>query len=277
LACCLVAASACGTLPNGGRWGDQATFSPGWHRVGAAARRAVSSPSVWIPAAGAGLFLIGEETSRADSRLSDWASSKTPLFGSPATADRASDRLQNIARGAGVVTSLVTPGGRADGARWLTAKGRGIVAGSSAVLGAFSVTHVLKESVERQRPDASDPDEANKSFPSGHSSHTAVFSTMASRNVDHLPWPRHARTVAKGTFAVMTAATMWSRVEAKQHYPSDVLAGAAIGNFFGAFVYDAFLGLGPPGRATVTLQPSPVGSAFSVTVRFALRSATFFR
>jgi len=34
-----------------------------------------------------------------------------------------------------------------------------------------------------------------------------------------------------------------ARVEAGAHYPADVLAGAAIGHFLSAFIYDAFIGL----------------------------------
>ncbi len=41
----------------------------------------------------------------------------------------------------------------------------------------------------------------------------------------------------------MTAATAWARIEAKRHYPTDVLAGAALGNFIGAFINDAFIGI----------------------------------
>ena len=35
----------------------------------------------------------------------------------------------------------------------------------------------------------------------------------------------------------------WARVEGDRHYPSDVLAGAALGHFLSAFIHDAFLGL----------------------------------
>jgi len=38
-------------------------------------------------------------------------------------------------------------------------------------------------------------------------------------------------------------ATAWARVEAGKHYPSDVLAGAALAHFVTVFIHDAFLGL----------------------------------
>ena len=45
-------------------------------------------------------------------------------------------------------------------------------------------------------------------------------------------------------------ATAWARVEANQHYPSDVLVGLGLGHFMGSFFTHAFLG---PARAE-TLQ-----------------------
>jgi len=113
----------------------------------------------------------------------------------------------------------------------------------------------LKETIHRPRPDTSDRSEATKSFPSGHTSHTAVFTTLASRNVATLPWPEASRTALQAGLIGLTIGTAWARVEAKQHFPSDVLFGAALGNFFGAFMNEAFLGL----DGGVTIQPSREG------------------
>ena len=113
----------------------------------------------------------------------------------------------------------------------------------------------LKETIHRPRPDTSDRSEATKSFPSGHTSHTAVFTTLASRNVATLPWPEASRTAPQAGLIGLTIGTAWARVEAKQHFPSDVLFGAALGNFFGAFMNEAFLGL----DGGVTIQPSREG------------------
>jgi len=54
--------------------------------------------------------------------------------------------------------------------------------------------------------------------------------------------------------------TGWARVEAQKHYPSDVLAGMALGNFMAAFIYDAFMGLEPPWRIgpAVTIGPGTI-------------------
>jgi hypothetical protein len=38
----------------------------------------------------------------------------------------------------------------------------------------------------------------------------------------------------------------WARLEGNYHYPSDVLLGAALGNFIGRFLNDAFIGPNDP-------------------------------
>jgi hypothetical protein len=41
----------------------------------------------------------------------------------------------------------------------------------------------------------------------------------------------------------MGTGVAWARVEAGAHFPSDVLAGAALGNFLSAVVHDSFMNL----------------------------------
>jgi hypothetical protein len=54
---------------------------------------------------------------------------------------------------------------------------------------------------------------------------------------------RSAEIAADSGLVLLTAGTAWARVEAKRHYPADILAGMAIGHFISSFVNDAFLGL----------------------------------
>ncbi len=78
-----------------------------------------------------------------------------------------------------------------------------------------AVTTALKVSVNRRRPDG-----GGDSFPSGHS--TAAFAAAT------LLWRNSGPGVGVPACAI-AAATAYSRVESGRHYPSDVLAGAAIG------------------------------------------------
>lgn len=77
--------------------------------------------------------------------------------------------------------------------------------------------------------------------------HAAVSpGTLAARNFECLEAPGWAQTGATAGLCALTAATGWSSLEARRHYPSDVPAGMALGHFFGAFVNDAFLGVREP-------------------------------
>lgn len=76
------------------------------------------------------------------------------------------------------------------------------------------LVHNLKVSTNRERPDKSN----NLSFPSGHTSTTTLQAIYAGRNNEDLKWIGMA----------MAGATAWARVEAKRHYWSDVIAGAAV-------------------------------------------------
>ncbi len=275
----LILLTRCGTLPNGQRWGQEATLRPGWRRVGTAAVDAALSPRVWVPAVGGGAFLIGDELGNIDHKLSDWAATHTPVFGSQKRAEQISDYLVYTAGVAASLTALATPSGAMPAAwkegqaaeewEWLAAKGKAMlgVDGGAVLLTHATNSWFLKNITHRPRPYTSDPAEAamhdpaeaNKSFPSGHTSTTAVLTTLASRNVEYFPWPKEGRTALQYGLIGLTLSTAWARVEAHQHFPSDVLVGAAIGNFFGAFINDAFLGLHRPHEGGVTIQPTRDG------------------
>jgi hypothetical protein len=81
--------NGCGTMQNGKGWGEEATISPGWDRVGKAAYNSLVSPLTWGPVAGAAVLQIGAW----DKHLSNWASDKTPIFGSQTNASNWSDYL----------------------------------------------------------------------------------------------------------------------------------------------------------------------------------------
>lgn len=247
----IVLLTGCGTLSNGRRWGQDATLFPGWERVGHAARDAALAPETWVPAAGALVFQAGH----IDRQLADWAADHTPVFGSQKRAAQASDYLQDATRAAYVITVLATPSGKQLDWEWAKAKGEGLAIGVAAIGSTFGMTEALKHGIHRTRPDASD----SLSFPSGHTSHTAVFAMLASRNLESLSLPEEGRIALRIGLTTLTAGTAWARVEAHKHFPSDVLAGAALGHFFGAFINDAFLGLRRPQDAGVVIQPSREG------------------
>ena len=60
----------------------------------------------------------------------------------------------------------------------------------------------------------------------------------------------------------------WARVEAGKHYPSDVLAGAALGHFLSAFIYDAFIGLPEHRRLGIYVEPNKHGAMVGLSFGF---------
>jgi membrane-associated phospholipid phosphatase len=223
----------CCTLPNGKGWGEDATYSPGWERVGRAAYNSLVSPLTWVPVAGAAIVQIDNW----DHKISNWASDKTPIFGSQANANNWSDYLLYTSVALYGTTALLTPSGEQAG-EWVTDKMKGIIVGGAAIGLSEGVVGIFGPSIDRGRPNG-----FNNSFPSGHATASSSFSTLAAKNIDTMELPLTAEIASDIGLGLIATGTGWARVEAKQHYPSDVLAGMAIGHFFSAFVNDAFLGL----------------------------------
>ncbi len=250
----VVAFQGCGTLPSGHGWGQDATPFPGWQRVRNAAIGAAKSPDVWLPTAGALALQINDW----DEEVSEWAVKSTPLFGDREDADDASSYLRTASQIAFVATALATPSGD-DQKKWTENKARGFAVGLAAIGTTYGVTEATKSIVDRTRPDGSD----DRSLFSGHASNSAVSCKLASRNTEYLALPGWGKTACKVGFGALSFTAGWARVEAAKHYPSDILVGMAVGNFFGAFFNDAFLGIDPRDTRGVTFQPTEGGLMLS--------------
>lgn len=249
----------CETLPSARRWGEDATVSPGWERIGRAAKNAALATETWAPAAGALALQIGN----ADKNVQTWAATHTPVFGSQRNADQMSDNLKRVSGALWLASGVATPGGDNAGEWFLNkALGLGIQAGAGGLL--RSTVGMLKDATARTRPNGL----GQSSFPSDHASNASFYATATSKNVECLGWSDNAVSITRFGLGAITAATAWARIEANQHYPSDVLAGIALGHFFGAFFTDAFLGIGDPSRVLVMFEPSRDG--YAMIVRFGL-------
>lgn len=239
----------CGTMQNGRRWGEDATLRPGWGKVRGSALEAVFSPMVIIPAAAALILQIDD----MDDRLSRWAVRHTPTTGSSDRAERLSSRLRSVALGSFYLSVLATPGGREPGA-WCTSKARGLALQGSALAVNNGLVFAIKEAAERRRPDGSDLE----SFPSGHASNAAAFTALSSRNVETMDMPVQAQTALCTLLLAVMVGTAWERVEAGVHYPSDVLAGMAMGYFTATFLNDAFMGINDGAVPAVEFGPDGI-------------------
>lgn len=110
----------------------------------------------------------------------------------------------------------------------------GLLSGEAAI-NSTGVAYLFKEIAQRQRPEQ---DNGNGSFFQGGSSfpseHSAIAWSVASVIAHEYPgWL--SQTAAYGLASTVTL----TRVTAKQHFPSDVLIGSALGWYFGRSVYRA--------------------------------------
>jgi hypothetical protein len=245
-----LALSACATLPNGRLWGQDATARPGWERVRNSAIEAARDPWVWAPLVGAAALQIDHW----DRRTSDWAREHTPVFGSQHSAEQWSDDLRSASVLADYISIAATPGGD-EAADWFLSKAKGALVHVAAIGVTGLVTNGLKASAQRERPNGQD----DESFPSGHTSSSAVHTRLASENLEVIDMKRGTRCALQVGLTTLTLGTAWARVESGWHYPSDTLVGVALGNFIGSFMNDAFLGLEHQ-QASLAVVPTHEGA-----------------
>lgn len=255
----LIILQGCGTLPNGRRWGEDATLTPGWNRIKESVIKATLSPETWGPVA----ISMGLMIDEADERVSDWASNSNPLFGSLENAAKWSDYLAYASGAAYFITSLATPSGD-NPSEWLEAKAKGLALGVAVSGITAGSTELIKDISGRPRPDESN----DKSFPSDHASTAAVFTTLARRNLKLLSLSPRNKIFTDICITATAVGTGWARVEANKHNPSDVLAGYALGHFLSAFINDAFLGLDNGKAPLLNIEPSDKGISISLNGSF---------
>lgn len=200
-----------------------------------------------LPLAGAGILYAGG----FDEKISDWAVKHHPIYGSK---DRAIDIRSYFKDALGVetyVTAIAAPDK---------------VVGIGVAIGARKATristNVLKDAVGRARPDGSN----DTSFPSSCTSAAFSSATISNRNINRIDaLSGDSRKGLRFVNLLLASGVGWSRVESGSHYPSDVLAGAALGHFLSAFIDDTFLGLE---ESRFSIVPAEGGAMARVTIRY---------
>jgi len=250
--------TGCGTLQNGRGWGQDAIYPVDLKRIPDAAYRAFFDLQTLIPAAGAVVFGM----SHADHKVSDWASNHTPVFGSKDSADQASDSLLYALLAETLATALAAPS--SDNPKdWAYSKAKGLSVEIGAELATAKVTGLLNDNTGRTRPNGS-----GSSFPSGHASMAFSSSTLANRNLTSLRMSENMRMTLEIGNILLATGVGWARVEAEKHFPSDVLAGAALGHFLSVFIHDAFMGLPEDDRLGFYILPSKHGAMIGLSFGF---------
>jgi membrane-associated phospholipid phosphatase len=227
-----LACASCGTTRSGAYWGEAARLFPAREEALVALREAAADPWTWAPLAGAALFSVGD----LDEDVADWAQRETPLFGSRAGAGRASGELRGGAYHAWLVSMAATPSGD-ELSTWGRNKLQGFAVQWAATTAASELSGELADRVVRERPSGS----GDESFPSGHATSAFAYAALARRNVAEIRMPDAARLPIELVLAALPAGAAWARVESGRHFPSDVLFGAALGNFVARLVDGTFL------------------------------------
>lgn len=198
---------------------------PNGSEIRDAAVSASKNRDVWIPALGAAAIgLSGEDKdlARRAERSSQWFSD----------AQGSSDDLKDIAGILYGVTLFATPKDP-NYSRWqhlwVDTQAAGLSVGTSTV---------LKDLTGRNRPD----DSSDESFPSGHASYVATMTALSRAHVARSNLGPNTQAAINVGFYALSATSGWARVEAGKHYPTDVLAGIALGNFMAHFVKELAFG-----------------------------------
>jgi membrane-associated phospholipid phosphatase len=114
----------------------------------------------------------------------------------------------------GDVAAIALPAGAAAGAI-VAHDHKGLAQLAESYASAMAVAYILKPVVDRTRPNG-----GHQSFPSGHATSAFAGAAFLQR--------RYGWAFGLPAY-VLASYVAYSRVEAKEHYTTDVLAGAAIG------------------------------------------------
>ena len=260
----LLVAGCSGTMENERGWDPDVSFAD---KLGQSALNALADWQTVGPAVGAAIFGIGD----FDKRTSAWAVKRNPVFGSVDNAQDWSDYL-NIALIAETAGTLAVMPSRDDPETDSSegSKIKDIAVEVGAWGAAAGATGILKRVVGRPRPGSNR--DSKRSFPSGHASTAFSLSTLSNRNIDYMNskgtrFGGHKKAIQWGNIGLATGVA-WARVEGEKHYPSDVLAGAAIGHFLTAFVYDFFFGLPDDNSFDFQIIPTKNHTTINVAFRF---------
>ncbi len=226
--------SGCSTISSLHNDDKGLTFSPTWERVTTAAENALYDPGTWIPAAAT----VAVAVSGKDKEWALDTFNTRPLFKNQ-DAHQISEQTRELLYLGMVATALpaqpiTTENRYLEGLTMATAQFATISATTLA-------TGVLKKNISRKIPNYDPLQPDDESFPSNHATEPFAAVAVIRRNSDRLNVSDGWKTVIKSTAYVTASVSAWARIEMGLHYPTDQLLSAAIGNFIGLFVHDAFL------------------------------------
>lgn len=233
----LLSCTSCSILSKKGRWGKDALWPIKGSRIKDAFVKNATSPHVWIPLVGAGaVHWMGYDKKISKSQVEEKA-----VFTTPKNTSYWSDRLNQILLYEMYASILFTPSMNEDKSltQYAISKAKGGFVVNMASSSSHWTRDMLAKYFKRERPNHID----NLSFPSGHSAEAGSRNMLISKNLDTMDMNPYLRTGIKVVNTGMATGTLWARLEGERHYPSDILAGYAVGSFVAGFVFDSLMNL----------------------------------
>lgn len=228
-----------------------------WEHWTHSADRAARDSGTWMPLAGAAVVAVGGWDRQWQRSLAK----HQYLFDDD--GEDASNRLiqaGTLLYATSVVFAAPEDTAFVDALDWKAANLATFVASKASV---DELTGRMKPASGRERPDGV-PDDA---FPSRHSATSAAQTTLTRRNLDYIDMNPTVRDAAKIGLHALDGLTGLARIEADQHYPTDVLAGIALGNFISSFAFNLLLERDDPQPYELAVVPALNG--YALQTRFA--------
>jgi undecaprenyl-diphosphatase len=147
---------------------------------------------------------------------------------------------------------------------WLTGRPRAALLVLGAIGGGFALAYGFKAGFERPRPDlvAHAAQVSTASFPSGHATLSAVTYLTLGALLARVQPRRSLKLYLIGLAVLVTIAVGLSRIYLGVHWPTDVLAGWALGSAWALLCWALALWLQRRGR----IRPDTEGGAGTATV-----------
>lgn len=233
-------------------------FTNSLKQISFSAKRAILDPyTIGALTLATGIYLANK-----DQQISDWATAHHPVYGSEYNAQKITDLLQYSSLAIYGLTSILK--NNMDGNSAISFPIVNVSSDISAIFLTVFTTEILKNNVGRLRPNYGD----TRSFPSGHTSFTTINANLSSHQLNDIEMKNSTRLLCNAALATMVTATAWGRIEGKKHYPTDVLAGAALGNFVGNFITSLYNDNIPEKTSSINMQISPNDCQIFVAMKF---------
>jgi hypothetical protein len=245
----MIYCSGCSLFSQKGEWGRKSLWPLKRMTISEAFRKNISSPHVWVPTAGAGIIYMGG----FDKKISNWAYDENIFFDDHRDSGEWSDILADALLYEMYLTPMLTASSKDDDTffDYAASKAKGYLVVALSSRSADIAHDNLVSKFKRDRPDHSD----HRSFPSGHSTQAGTRNFIVSKNLDSIPMNDHLRFGIKTANTATASLLLFSRVESRAHYPTDVLMGYALGAFLSGFIYDSLMNMDSDHPETVSITP----------------------